>query len=284
MLHRISHHLLTSLLLVSLLFGQALTVSAQSLPEAEVGVSTANSPATTETVLEATTALDREDAATTDLSLKQDLQATDKAVASVTDNPQSEEAKRYLYLPMIGASGPNAATADAAQTQAAWQTIKYEGFEGVWPNAGWSTYDCNGTANGNYFFDDENWIAHSGGWSGWPAGNALNPRTTYYPNNACAWMIYGPFSLASAQSARLLFNYWNQSERNFDYIGWYYSCDGVNFTGFRTTGDSAGWRSVTLGIGCYHDSTVWIGYKFTSDFSNVDDGPFIDDIYLQRYQ
>ena len=186
---------------------------------------------------------------------------------------------------MIQASGVSVNEVAASAADASWRTIKFEGFEGAWPNSGWRTYDCNGTANGDYFWDDESWIALSGRWSGWPAGNRLNPATTFYPNNACAWMIYGPFSLRLAQSARLVFNYWNQSERDLDWIGWYASCDGVNFSGFRVSGDSGGWRSATQSLnGCGRDSTVWIGYKFTSDGSVVDDGPFIDNIYIQEFR
>jgi len=246
MLHKISQHLLASTLLVSLLFGPVLTVSAQSLPETTAGVSTVNSPAATETVQEATATLDREEETTTDIGLKQDVQAMDKTVPNVSDAPQQEDAKQFLYLPLIREVNPNAATVDAAQAQVGWQTIKYEGFEGTWPSSGWKTYDCNGSANGTYFWDDEKWIAHTGHWSGWPAGNVLNPLGSFYPNNACAWMIYGPFSLGSALAGRLVFDYWNQSEKNFDYIGWYYSCDGVNFTGLRTSGNSGGWRNVAL--------------------------------------
>jgi hypothetical protein len=99
-----------------------------------------------------------------------------------------------------------------------------------------------------------------------------------------SWMVYGPFSLRYALSSRLFFRYWNQSERNFDYFNWYYSCNGANFYGFRVSGDSGGWQYRYMTIPCTGDSTVWIAFRFTSDGSVTDDGPFVDNVYVQEYR
>lgn len=280
MYHRVKHTIVSLLCIMSFSISPSVAFS-QSEPE---DVTAGNAPALTEVMVEETITLDAA-VVTAAAATKTDVQGLEKTITSLSDTSDDSVEKQTLYLPMIQTNGVSVSEVDASAVDASWRTIKFEGFEGVWPNSGWRTYDCNGTANGNYFWDDESWIAASGRWSGWPAGNRLNPATTFYPNNACAWMIYGPFNLSRAQSARLVFNYWNQSELNFDWIGWYASCDGVNFSGFRVSGNSNGWRSVTQSLtGCGRDSTVWIGYKFTSDSSVTDDGPFIDNIYVQEFR
>ncbi len=176
---------------------------------------------------------------------------------------------------------------------AGWNAITTEGFEGAFPNSAWSTFDNNGTTYGEYYWDDDDYKPYSGGWSAWVANggaNLLDPQYYYYPNNLHSWMVYGPFDLSNAADAELLFYYWNQSELNYDYFGWYASTNGTNFYGYRVSGDSAGWRYVNFdltavpGFGnLVGDSSVWIAFIFTSDGSLVDDGAFVDNIVLQKY-
>lgn len=256
-------------------------VNAQDGP----GAAASDQPAATESMVEESTTLDVTGAAGSEAAAKSGLQAQDKAVASETTVDADEAVKAAvpsIFLPMVSMTD---SSVSAAETQAYWRTLRYEGFEGIWPGTGWRTYDCNGTTGGTYYWDDESYKPYVGYWSAWPAGSALNPRYYYYPNNACTWMIYGPFNLYYAQYARMLFYRWNQTELNYDYIGWYVSCNNYNFYGYRVSGDSGGWRSGNLSLNrCLGDSTVWIGFKFTSDSSIVDDGPFIDHIYVQEYR
>lgn len=247
-----------------------------------------NQPAATEAMMSAEAVFTLDELAVTTAEPKSAEQATEKLVPSAEETNEESDVKRHLYLPMITNGIGSATDVEAAATTASWRTLKYEGFEGAFPNTGWRAYDCNGTRYGVQYWDDTNYKRYSGSWSGWAArggANGLDPRNYFYPNNACSWMIYGPFSLSRAQNALLTFKYWNQSERNYDWLNWYVSCDGTNFTGWQVSGDSGGWRTGSWNLSqCLRDSTVWIGFKFTSDGSNVDDGPFIDDIYIQEYR
>jgi hypothetical protein len=174
-----------------------------------------------------------------------------------------------------------------------WNTIMSENFESVFPSGLWSVFDCNGSAYGEYYWDDDDYKPYSGSWSAWAANggaNGLDPQYYYYPNNACSWMVYGPFDLSDAVDAELLFYYWNRSESCCDYFGWYASANGTNFYGTRVSGDSGGWRYVNFdltsvpGLGnLVGDSSVWIAFVFTSDSSVVYDGPFVDNVFLQKY-
>lgn len=96
-------------------------------------------------------------------------------------------------------------------------------------------------------------------------------------------MIYGPFDLRNVTSATLSFYYWNLSEQNYDYLHWLASSDGVNFSGFKTSGDSGGWRSENLGLSSYiGDSSVWIAFAFQSDGSVTGEGAYLDNISLTK--
>lgn len=172
-----------------------------------------------------------------------------------------------------------------------WTTILNDGFEAVpWPFAGWSTYDVNGATNGNYYWDDDDYKPYRGSWSAWPANNALDPAFSNYPNNQRTWMIYGPFSLADAAKATMTFQYWSQTELRYDWLGWFASPNGSSFYGNWVSGDSGGWRPGVIdfanvpGYGSMlGDSSVWIGFYFYSDSNTTLKGPFIDDLFIQKF-
>ncbi len=173
-----------------------------------------------------------------------------------------------------------------------WTALMSEGFEGAFPNSSWRVFDGNGTTSGEYYWDDDDYMRRSGSWSAWAANggaNALDPQVYNYPNNMQSWMVFGPFDLSNAADAELLFYYWNRSEANYDYFGWYASANGTNFYGTRVSGDSLGWKYVNFdltavpGLGNLKgDSSVWIAFIFTSDGSITNKGPFVDDIVLQK--
>ena len=93
-----------------------------------------------------------------------------------------------------------------------------------------------------------------------------------------------PFSLADTVGATVTLYYWLQSEENYDWFSFLTSSDGITFsTRWSVSGDSNGWQFSNNDLSAYcGDSSVWIAFRFTSDYSNVDDGPFVDDIVLQR--
>jgi pimeloyl-ACP methyl ester carboxylesterase len=173
-----------------------------------------------------------------------------------------------------------------------WRTIMTENFEGTFPSGKWSVADDNGTANGEYYWDGDDYKPHQGSYSAWPANggaNALDPQYADYPNNLDSWMIYGSFDLSAAADAELLFHYWNQSEQGYDYLFWGASVNGTSFYGSSVSGDSGGWQAENFDLTNVYtlgdltgQSAVWIAFVFISDSSITDKGAFVDDIVLRK--
>ena len=195
---------------------------------------------------------------------------------------------------------PAPAATEAVQTPvkaAGWSTIMSEDFEGAFPTGSWSAFDGDGATNGEYYWAADDYKPYSGLMSAWPAkggANGLDPTSFYYPNNVNSWMMYGPFDLSNSSDAELLFYYWNSSEPNYDYFGWYASTDGSNFYGTGVSGNSGGWLYVNFDLTAVPtlgnitgSSSVWIVFGFTSNANNAGginyDGPFVDNIVLQKY-
>lgn len=168
-----------------------------------------------------------------------------------------------------------------------------EDFEGVFPSTGWSVSDGDGTTNGEYYWDDDDYwydLPQNSSWTAWAANggaNGVDPEYYNYPNNANSWMTYGPFDLSTYSYADVLFSYSNISEENCDHFGWYASPDGLNYYGTAVSGDSGGWKNEAFdltnvpGYGdMTGDSSVWIAFVFWSDDSVVYSGPYVDNISL----
>ena len=162
-------------------------------------------------------------------------------------------------------------------------TIMFEDAEGDFPGANnWLAYDGNADGGSDYW-DDVNCKTYSGAWSLWSAGAGSSADCTQYDNNMNSWMIYGPFDLRGATSASLSFYYWNMSEQNYDQLLWLASSDGSSFSGFKTSGDSGGWRNENMNLSSYiGDSSVWIAFAFQSDSSVTGEGAYLDNISLTK--
>jgi immune inhibitor A len=179
-------------------------------------------------------------------------------------------------------------------SQVGWSSLMSENFEGNFPSGAWQAFDNNGSNYGEFYWDDDDYLPHSGSWSAWAANggaNGADPALYYYPNNMDSWMMYGPFSLSSYSDAELLFSYWNDSELGWDKFSWLVSTNGTNFYGYAVSGYSSGWQSVNFDLTTVPSlgnvtgaANVWIAFNFTSDSTNVYDGAFVDDISLQGYQ
>lgn len=169
-----------------------------------------------------------------------------------------------------------------------------EEFEGAWPTGNWSTYDHNGGLGGNICWDDENYIAEHGNWSAWGAGgcaDGLNPNFDYYVDNIDSWAVYGPFSTVGAKKAAVKFWYWNDTEKNYDYLMWCASTNGVNYYCKNTSGSTNNrWKRTTFNLksvpgygSMLNDSSVWVAWIMTTD-GNVSgapyDGSFIDGVAI----
>ena len=182
-------------------------------------------------------------------------------------------------------------SATVASTDAA-VTVMQEDFDGTFPTGSWRALDQDGTQNGEYTWDDDDAKALNGKSSAWVANggkNGLDPEFYNYPDNLQSWMIYGPFDLTDASSANLTFSYWNLSEIKYDYLGWYASPNGSDFYGYRVSGNSQGWKPVSLNLASLPnvgnllgDSSVWIAFRFSSDSNTTDRGAFIDQVRVQK--
>ncbi len=170
-----------------------------------------------------------------------------------------------------------------------WQTIMTETFEGAFPNTLWTAYA--GATYTNAYWDDKLTRPYAGLYSAWCAGAGTQQGVAggNYPDNMKSWMIYGPFSLSDATDADLEFYYWNESETDYDYFGWYASVDGTNFSGYRNSGTSPAWTPTTFDLknvptlgNLMGKSQVWIAFVFTSDASTNFRGAFVDNIVLQK--
>jgi hypothetical protein len=172
-----------------------------------------------------------------------------------------------------------------------WTMIMSQDFEGTFPAGSWYVFDGDGSVNGEYFWDDDNYRPHTGSWSAWPANggaDAVIPPTDY-PNNMNSRMSYGFIDLTDAVDAELQFYYWLQSEQDYDFFGWYASIDGSSdFYGYRTSGYSGGWVAQNFDLtavpvlGDVTGHYVFIIFIFTSDATVTDEGVYVDDVLLRK--
>jgi subtilisin family serine protease len=217
----------------------------------------------------------------------------------------TENAQRSLRqaqaVPYAASSTPVRA-ADAS-----WTTVVCEDFEGAWPTGVWRTYDGNGTTGGIICWGTTDFLAYQGGHSAWPGRGCVDgddPNFFLYGPNLDSWMVAGPFSLAGAGAAEVRFRLWHQmigqmvgGQPDGDYLFWGASLDGTSFYGQSVTGNSTevqpptdqGWLDVgfdltnvpTLG-NLAGQSQVWVAWRFVSDGTALDDGPFVDDVLIRK--
>lgn len=199
---------------------------------------------------------------------------------------------RMLYLPVMirawGASPGPTPTFTPTPT-VAWVNIASENFEGSFPRAGWQLLH-----ESEFYWGKRSCRLFNGSYSGWSVGAGAQGGGlacgANYPNNVNSWLVYGPFSLADAAHAELLFQSWHNAEAGYDGLGWGASSNGTDFYGMSVTGNSGGWvsRSLNLaavpGFGSFiGQPQVWISINFFSDGSvTYPEGVYVDDIVLRK--
>jgi len=165
-------------------------------------------------------------------------------------------------------------------------TIKSEGFEGAFPNT-WNLF-------GDPTWDDVSYRSYAGSWSGYCVDSAVAPPGPY-PPNVSAWMVYGPFSLANADDARVNLQTWLRSESDFDFFGIYASTNNSNYYGQIWSGDWAsasggeGWMNIQFDLTRVYtlgdlrgEGSVWIALVFTSDASVQFEGAYLDEVVIEK--
>ncbi|MBI4492446.1 MAG: hypothetical protein HY690_06600, partial [Chloroflexi bacterium] len=216
--------------------------------------------------------------------------SAEKAARGVTDGNTTGGQRQQQSVQFRAPTNLPTRSAESSSLQDAQSLLLYEGFEGSFPSSGWTVFDGNGTSYGQFWWDDDDYKPYAGYWSAWPANggaDCLDPQYYYYPNNLDSWMVYGPVSLTQTSAANLQFRLWNSSEYGFDYFSWAASVDGSNFYGYATSGTTGGWVLANLdlsnvpGFGSMLGySNVYLAFRFTSDSTAVDIGPFVDEISL----
>jgi hypothetical protein len=173
-----------------------------------------------------------------------------------------------------------------------WQTLVNTTFEGDFPGS-WDVFDNDGASHGVFNWASRTCRPYQGSNSGWAVGGGSNGSSlgcgSNYPNYADSWMVYGPFSLVNTTAARLDYKLWLNSESNYDGVCRMASTNGVNFTGFCSSGNSSGWIDRTLdlanigGTDLRGEPQVWVLIMFSSDLdTNYAEGGYVDNVVLRR--
>ncbi len=212
------------------------------------------------------------------------IQATDPGDMSITDTfSVSVLELEMVYLPL-------AQRGQAAQPSD-WTTIVSEDFEGTFPSSGWQVLDEN-SAGDPYYWDKRECRNSGGTFSAWSvgAGSTALACGSEYPGEVFAWMIYGPFSLADASAAELVFDWWSDTAGSGDEFFFGASTDDYNYHGVHITGNHASWTSnerldlsAVPELGSLLGQTeVWIAFSFQSDVSAAAEGTYVDNIVIRK--
>lgn len=212
------------------------------------------------------------------------------AAATPTVTPTATYTSTPTNTPVVTATfTPTPTTSPSAD----WVTIMQDNFEGGFPGS-WDAHDNNGTSYGEYIWWRRGCRPQAGANSAWAVGGGANGSGlacgSNYPDNARSWMVFGPFSLAGATDAELIFDRWSNTEYSFDPFFWGASINGSDYYGTSVTGDWTSWENETFDLTNVYSlgsllgqSQVWIAFVFQSDSSvNYANGPFIDNVLLRK--
>jgi hypothetical protein len=172
----------------------------------------------------------------------------------------------------------------SGESKADWVNIGLNhSFEGTaaWPSGKWIAYDCSHTSTQGIWSKTTS-KAYVGTTSVHPRGG-----TTPYNYNTCTWMRFGPFGVnAGATDARMVFNYWLDSEVGYDFFRWEYNCDGVagEWTGQAVSGNVGIWKAKIFSLKpCIGKTQVYVQFFFQSDQSVNYQGVWLDNVRFQQF-
>jgi hypothetical protein len=211
------------------------------------------------------------------------IRATDPGDLSSADTFRVTVAELTVtYLPLVlGQSGP---------APPGWITIVSEDFEGSFPGTGWQVVDENGDG-GLYHWGTRDCRASGGSYSAWSvgAGDASLGCGADYPGDVFSWMVYGPFSLADATAAELVFDWWSDSAGSDEFF-YGASTDDYSYRGVHITGDHTSWTtgevfdlSAVPDFGSLlGEDQVWIGFSFGSGSPGDEEGAYVDNVLVRK--
>jgi len=170
--------------------------------------------------------------------------------------------------------------------------VPFAPVEGV---ANWTIYDLSNPPLGSSWGRvnigpatgvDEDYVAAPAGFG----PNAFDPFTPSpnggYPNNAYAWLDFGPFDASWAATLSAQFWLWFDTEPDYDAILFCVSTHGQNYScADPWSGYSGDWLNPAFSLDTFAGSpTVYLAWVFISDDSNGGDvgylGAFLDEIYV----
>lgn len=193
-----------------------------------------------------------------------------------------------VLVALLLAIAPASASRQRANANSSgWTAVFSETFEsGI--GSDWTVLDLDGATNGEYYWATTNYTSSEGTSSAWATGggadgSGLTPGVDDYPNGALSAMTHDAVDLSSYNAARLLFDYWLDTDAGFDVLQVSVSDDGTNFDAVTTLdGNSGGWQSTELDLGAYAGtSTVWVRFFFSSNGVTTAKGAFVDNVYLE---
>ena len=166
-----------------------------------------------------------------------------------------------------------------------WEILAGETFENVWPGA----WDVRRDGNVDAVWGTSQKRAARGQKSVWPAayGSQAGGPEGLYKNSQDTWMTLGPFDLRNSSDAKFRFDRWMDTEAG-DELRWGASTDGVNFTTLSLSGSDPQWKRDGYSMArpasqnLLGESAVWIGLRFRSDASGRREGPYVDNICVER--
>lgn len=217
--------------------------------------------------------------------LDQDLQSAQSAAV-----PNLEALTARLTAPVRLQAAPTAPAREPVDSRGAatWTTILDEDFSKAFPGEGWSV-SGNPTWGRVGFSETEIRL--------WPAAGGSNavPWQDGTPTNLGAQMVYGPFDLSDAQSARMVIRLdENVSEWMGEGLGVFYSTDGVNFlpADIKVMGGGYGyWYSFNQDPGqsaagviadLRGEPQVWIALVYVTLDPAGSPGPFIKNLQIKK--
>lgn len=178
-------------------------------------------------------------------------------------------------------------------------SLFYENFEGAFPGSQWIVGDMDPASGADYWgaaWSVENARVGGGSWSAWCAEEGTNSPNMDQPNfsirqydyNMNAFMHLAWSSavdLSTADLAYLLFLAWSQTETGADYLSleWYDEGSGtwVNTGADQQITGTSGWTEhIWKTPYGYMTSGALFGFLFHSDFSEIGEGVYVDDIML----
>ncbi|MGD2147926.1 MAG: hypothetical protein PVH41_14620, partial [Anaerolineae bacterium] len=204
-----------------------------------------------------------------------DLSSTDTFRVTVSE-------LTFAYVPLV--------LGETSAESPDWNTIVSEDFEGDFPATGWQVVDENGDS-GLYHWGTRDCRASGGSHSAWSVGEGDTRLACLaeYPGDVFSWMVDGPFSLADATAAELVFDWWSDSTGSDEFFCGA-STDDYDYQGVHITGDHATWTtgevfdlSAVPSFGSLlGEDQVWIGFAFETGSPGAAEGAYVDNVLVRK--